>query len=57
LYRFDGSFAGAQNLTRTLKLEADRNTMTGTISAELLDPSNNVVGAPICGVETAVRLG
>jgi hypothetical protein len=49
LFRFDGSFAGAQNLTRTLKLEADRNTMTGTISAELLDPNNNVVGAPICG--------
>ena len=57
LFRFDGSFAGAQNLTRTLKLEADRNTLTGTISAELLDPSNNVVGAPICGVETAVRVG
>jgi len=59
LMRFnpDGTHAGAQNLTRTLKLEADRNSMTGTISAELLDPSNAVVGAPICGVETAVRVG
>ena len=59
LLRFnpDGTYAGAQNLTRTLKLEADRNSMTGTISAELIDPANNVVGAPICGVETAVRIG
>ena len=59
LLRFnaDGSFAGAQNLTRTLKLESDRNSMTGTISAELLDPASNVIAAPICGVETAVRVG
>ena len=59
LLRFnpDGTLAGAQNLTRTLKLEADRNAMTGTISAELVDAANNVVGAPICGVETAVRIG
>ena len=59
LLRFnaDGTFAGAQNLTRTLKLETDRNTMTGTISAELVDPANALVGAPICGVETAVRVG
>jgi hypothetical protein len=59
LLRFnpDGTFAGAQNLTRTLKLEADRNSMSGTISAELVDPANGVVGAPICGVETAVRVG
>ena len=46
LFRFnaDGSFAGAQNLTRTLKLESDGNTMTGTISAELLDPAMQLEG-------------
>jgi hypothetical protein len=59
LLRFnaDGSLAGAQNLVRTLKLESDGRSMTGTISAELLDPANNVIGTPICGVETAARVG
>ena len=58
-YRFnpDGSFAGAQNLNRSLTLAADRNSMSGTIAAQLLDPAGNVVGAPICGVETAARVG
>lgn len=58
-YRFnpDGSFAGAQNLVRNLSLAADRNSMTGTISAQLLDAANNVVGQPICGVETTARVG
>jgi hypothetical protein len=58
-YRFnpDGSFAGAQNLTRTLTLGADRNSISGTVAAQLLDPAGNVVGAPICGVETTVRVG
>jgi hypothetical protein len=59
LLRFnaDGSVAGAQNLVRTLKLEPDAKSMTGTISAELLDPANHVIGPPICGVETGMRVG
>lgn len=56
-FNADGTLAGAQNLVRTLKLESDGQSMTGTISAELLDPANNVIGAPICGVETASRVG
>ena len=58
-YRFnaDGSLAGAQNLVRSVTLASDRNAMTGTISAQLLDPTNTVVGPPICGVETAARVG
>jgi hypothetical protein len=58
-YRFnpDGSFAGAQNLVRNMTLAVDHNSMTGTISAQLLDAANNVVGPPICGVETTARVG
>jgi hypothetical protein len=58
-YRFnpDGSFAGAQNLARSLTLAADQDSMSGTISAQLLDAANNVVGPPVCGVETATRVG
>jgi hypothetical protein len=56
-FNADGSLAGAQDLTRTLKLDAGANAMTGTISAALLDPANNVIGPPICGVETSVRVG
>lgn len=58
-FRFnaDGSFAGAQNLTRSLTLgTTDPNTMSETIAAQLLDPAGNVVGAPICGVATSVRV-
>jgi hypothetical protein len=62
IFRFDrfnpdGSFAGAQDLVRNLTLVADHNSMTGTISAQLLDPANNLVGPPICGVETTARIG
>ena len=58
-FRFnpDGSLAGAQNVVRTFTLSADRNSINGTISAQLLDPSNNVIGAPICGVEATTRVG
>jgi len=56
-FNADGSVAGAQNLVRTLKLEPDAKSMTGTISAELLDPANHVIGPPICGVETGMRVG
>jgi hypothetical protein len=59
-YRFfrfnaDGSFAGAQKLTRTLTPSADGASMTGTISAQILDPSDNVLQT-ICGTEQAARV-
>lgn len=56
LFRFnpDGSYAGAQNLTRRLTLGGDGNSLTGTISAQLLDPAENVLQT-VCGTETATR--
>lgn len=55
-YRFnaDGSFAGAQRLTRTLT-PGSGASMTGTISAQVLDPSDNVVQT-ICGTEVSTRI-
>lgn len=56
-YRFnpDGSFAGAQRLMRTLTPAAGGASMTGTISAQVLDPSESVVQS-VCGTETATRV-
>jgi hypothetical protein len=56
-FRFnaDGSFAGAQNLTRTFTLAADDKSLAGTLSAQVLDPVENILQT-ICGVETATRV-
>ncbi|MDQ6628377.1 MAG: hypothetical protein M3Z29_08015 [Pseudomonadota bacterium] len=56
-FRFnaDGSFAGAQNLTRTFTLAADGKSLTGTLSAQVVDPAD-VVLLTTCGTETAVRV-
>jgi hypothetical protein len=56
-FRFnaDGSFAGAQNLTRSLTLAADGKSLTGTLSAQVVDPAD-VVLLTTCGTETAVRV-
>ena len=58
-YRFnpDGTLAGAQNVTRNLTLAADRNSLSGTISVQVLDASNVPLGPPGCGVETSARVG
>jgi hypothetical protein len=55
-FRFnpDGSWAGAQNLTRTVML-LDSNTMTGTVSAQVLDAAGNILQT-VCGSETASRV-
>lgn len=57
LFRFnaDGSFAGAQNLTRTFTLAADGKSLAGTLSAQVLDPVENILQTS-CGVETATRV-
>ncbi len=56
-YRFnaDGSFAGAQKLSRNVTLAADGNALTGTISAQVLDAADNVL-QEVCGTEAAVRV-
>ena len=57
LFRFnpDGSFAGAQNLTRTFTLAADGKSLAGTLSAQILDPAENILQTT-CGTETATRV-
>ena len=57
LFRFntDGSFAGAQNLTRTLTLAADGKSLAGTLAVQVLDPMENILQTT-CGVETATRV-
>jgi hypothetical protein len=56
-FRFnaDGTFAGAQNLTRTVTLAADGKTLSGTLSAQVVDPAETVVQTS-CGSETATRV-
>jgi hypothetical protein len=54
-YNLDGSFAGAQNLTRTVTLAADGKSLTGTLSIQILDPAENILQTS-CGVETASRV-
>ena len=56
-FRFnaDGSFAGAQNLTRSFTLAADGKSLTGTLSAQVVDPAE-VVLQTTCGTETALRV-
>jgi methionine-rich copper-binding protein CopC len=45
---------GQQRFTRAITLAPDGNTLTSTISAQVLDPADNVVQT-ICGVETGAR--
>lgn len=56
-FRFnpDGSFAGAQNLTRTLTLAADGRSLSGTLSSQVVDPAEVVLQTG-CGTETATRV-
>jgi hypothetical protein len=56
-YRFnpDGSLAGSQHVQRSITLGADGNSLTGTISGQVLDNAG-VVLAPVCGTETGTRI-
>ncbi len=56
-FRFaaDGHSTGTQKVTRTLTLSVDGNAMTGSIAAQIVDPSGALLQT-ICGTETATRL-
>lgn len=45
---------GQQRLARAITLGVDGNTLTSTLSAQILDPNDNVIQS-ICGVESGVR--
>ncbi|MEO8937203.1 MAG: hypothetical protein ABI277_04580 [Burkholderiaceae bacterium] len=45
---------GQQRFARAITLAPDGNTLTSTLSAQILDPNDNVIQS-ICGVETGVR--
>lgn len=51
----DGTLAGSQKVARTLTLSADLNSLSGTLTGQVLDNAE-VVLQPICGSETAVRI-
>ena len=51
-YNPDGSFAGAQRVSRTIQLTGD--TLTSTISVQVLDPSDQVLQT-LCGTEESNR--
>ena len=53
-YNPDGTLAGSQRGTRTLTVGTDGNSITGTISAQVLDPADGVVQT-ICGTEVTTR--
>ena len=57
LFRFapDGRVVGTQKVARTLTLAADYKSMTGTISAQVMDPAGAVL-QQVCGSETVTRL-
>ncbi len=54
-FNADGSLAGSQRVQRTLTLAADGNTLTGTITAQVIDNAGVVI-APVCGTETSTRI-
>jgi hypothetical protein len=55
-FRFnpDGSWAGAQNLRRRVT-QLDGNTLSGTVSAQVLDSAGNILQS-VCGSEAATRV-
>jgi hypothetical protein len=54
-YNPDGTYAGAQRLVRTVTLAASGSAFTGTIAAQVLDPTDAVL-QEVCGTETATRV-
>jgi hypothetical protein len=51
----DGTLAGSQKVSRSLTLSSDTNSLTGTLTGQVIDNAD-VVLQPICGTETAVRI-
>src|SRR5436190_14455444 len=54
-FNADGSFAGRNKITRTIKLSADANRFTANAVFEVLDVNDNLVASG-CATETARRL-
>lgn len=57
LFRFnaDGSFAGANKVTRTITLTSDGNGFSSTLDVAVQDPTGAVLSSA-CGSETATRV-
>lgn len=51
----DGTLAGAQRVQRTITLAADNNSLTGTVTAQVLD-KNEAVLQSMCGSESTTRV-
>ncbi|MBA2527166.1 MAG: hypothetical protein H0V18_15500 [Pyrinomonadaceae bacterium] len=54
-YHSDGSFAGVQRITRNITLSRDGDNFTGTISGEIFDANNNLIGTG-CATEITRRV-
>lgn len=53
-YNPDGSFAGANRVTRTITLATDGNSFTSTIAVDVDDPTGATLSSA-CGTETGTR--
>ncbi len=54
-YNPDGSFAGVQRLTRNFTLSQDGDHFNGTISVEIFDANDNLIGTA-CATEVTKRV-
>jgi hypothetical protein len=54
-FNADGTLAGTQKVQRTLALGADSNSLTGTLTLQIINPAGTVVQQG-CGSEVAVRV-
>ena len=54
-FNADGSVAGTQKLTRTFTVGADGNSLAGTLTLQILNPSGAVVQQG-CGAESGTRV-
>jgi hypothetical protein len=54
-YNPDGSFAGVQRITRNITLSRDGDHFTGTISVEIFDANDNLIGTG-CSTELTKRV-
>jgi hypothetical protein len=54
-FNADGTLPGTQKVQRDLTLSADSNSLTGTLTLQIIDAAGAVVRQG-CGTETAVRV-
>lgn len=55
LYNTDGTFAGVRRVTQTIELGQSSNDHTSTVSIEVFDPNDNLIGTA-CATATAIRV-